>query len=40
MFSSLASKHGLKINNQLQYWDEKGKIGVPRFNDYITILKK
>jgi ubiquinone/menaquinone biosynthesis C-methylase UbiE len=40
MVRNLASKNGLTIIDQLQFWDEKEKIGVPRFNDYITILQK
>jgi ubiquinone/menaquinone biosynthesis C-methylase UbiE len=40
MVRNLASKNDLKMIDQLQYWDKKNKIGVPRFNDYITILEK
>jgi len=40
MVRNMASKNGLTIIDQLQFWDEKEKIGVPRFNDYITILQK
>ena len=40
MVRNLALKNGLAIIDQLQYWNEKEKIGVPRFNDYITFLQK
>lgn len=36
--NDLAAYHALKIIDQFQFWDEKSKTGVPRFNDYITIL--
>ena len=40
MFKNLAEKNGLEVIEQLQYWDKKNKIGVPRFNDCISILGK
>ncbi len=40
LFKKLATQNGLEIIDQLQYWDKKHKIGVPRFNDYISILGK
>ena len=40
MIRSLVLKHGLTVIDQLQFWDQKEKIGVPRFNDYITIIQK
>lgn len=35
----LARLNGLQILHQLQYWQD-GSVGVPRFNDCITIIKK
>lgn len=40
MFKNLAKKNGLVIIEQIKYWDKKNKIGVPRFNDCISILGK
>lgn len=36
----LALKNRLKVTDQLQFWDYEKKIGVPRFNDRITIFEK
>jgi len=35
-----ASEAGLNVETQLTYWDEAGKIGVPRFGDKISVLRR
>ena len=35
-----AGAAGLVVTNQITYWDEIKKIGVPRFDDKITVLAK
>jgi SAM-dependent methyltransferase len=37
---NLAVKNRLKVVDQFQYWDSVKKLGVPRFNDRITIIEK
>lgn len=37
---NLAGKNRLKVVDQFQYWDSGKKLGVPRFNDRLTILEK
>jgi ubiquinone/menaquinone biosynthesis C-methylase UbiE len=37
---NLAKKHRLTPVSQFQFWDNTNQIGVPRYNDGITILQK
>jgi ubiquinone/menaquinone biosynthesis C-methylase UbiE len=36
----MAEEAGLKVTEQFVYWDEERKLGVPRYGDRITRLKK
>ena len=36
----LAQDEGLFVSSQFTYWDTERKIGVPRYGDQITCLKR
>jgi SAM-dependent methyltransferase len=40
LMRELASNAGLSVSSQFTYWDDDRKIGVPRFGDQITQLKR
>lgn len=40
LFSQMAQDAGLTVVKQINSWGEKGKYGIPRFNDRVTILSK
>jgi ubiquinone/menaquinone biosynthesis C-methylase UbiE len=40
LFARLSAKAGLRVLDQIVYWDEQRRIGVPRLGDRITRLQK
>jgi SAM-dependent methyltransferase len=40
LFAQLSAEAGLTVLDQIVYWDEERRIGVPRLGDRITLLKK
>ncbi len=36
----MAAEAGLAVERQFTYWDEARRIGVPRFGDQITVLRR
>lgn len=40
LVQSAAAASGLSVERQFVYWDEARRIGVPRFGDAITVLRK
>jgi len=40
LFAQLSTDSGLTVLDQIVYWDNERRIGVPRLGDRITRLQK